>query len=126
MHFKGSGYAFEAPRDVLMSIPGIEFKEMVRNRALQMCCDAGGVKAGIPNLALDMAQARVKDVEDTGSQIVSSTCPFCCRNIMGARSAASSHVKAVAVVELMAKSMGLDATNPENPSTKFREQDMLV
>ncbi len=127
MHVKGKDWAFEAPRDVLRSIPGIEFKEMARNRALQRCCGAGGgVKAGIPDLALDMAKARVKDVEETGSQIVASTCPFCRRNIMDARSAAGAPVKVVDVVELMAKSMGLDTTIPENPYSKFQEQDVIV
>lgn len=60
MHIKGKDWAFEAPRDVLQSIPGVKFKEMARNRDLQICCGAGGgVKAGIPDLALDMAKARV-------------------------------------------------------------------
>jgi heterodisulfide reductase subunit D len=93
---EGKDWAFEARRDVLQSIPGIEFAEMARNRALQCCCGAGGgVKGGIPDLALDMAQARVKDVEETGSQIVASTCPFCRRNIMDASTAADSPVKVV-------------------------------
>ena len=127
MHVKGKDWAFEAPRDVLQSIPGVDFKEMARNRALQRCCGAGGgVKAGIPDLALDMAKARVKDVEETASQIVASTCPFCRRNIMDARTAAGSPVKVVDVVELMAQSMGLDTTIPENPYTKYQEQDVIA
>lgn len=56
---------------------------MVRNRALQRCCGAGGgVKAGIPDLALDCAKMRVKDGEEVSAEIMASTCPFCRRNIM--------------------------------------------
>lgn len=127
MHIKGKDWAFEAPRDVLQSIPGVKFKEMARNRALQRCCGAGGgVKAGIPDLALDMAKARVSDVESTGAQVVSSTCPFCRRNLMDGRSACESKVKVVDVVELMAQAMGLDTTIPENPYSKYQEQDVLA
>jgi len=61
MHLKGKDWSFEAPRDVVQSIPGVKFQEMVRNRALQRCCGAGGgVKAGIPDLAMDCAMAEFR------------------------------------------------------------------
>jgi heterodisulfide reductase subunit D len=84
------------------------------------------VKAGIPDLALDCAKARVKDAEEVGAEIVASSCPFCRRNIMDGRNAAGSSVKMLDVVELLAASMGLDTTIPENPYTKYQEQDVIV
>lgn len=127
MHVSSKDWAFEAPRDVLQSIPGINFVEMTRSRALQRCCGAGGgVKAGIPDLALDMGKARVIDVEEKGAQVVASTCPFCRRNLMDARTAAGSPMKVVDVIELVAKGMSLDTTIPENPYTKYQEQDVIV
>jgi len=127
MHISGKDWAFEAPRDVLQSIPGINFKEMARNRALQRCCGAGGgVKAGIPDLALDCGKARIADAQATSAQVVASTCPFCRLNLMDARTAAESPLKVVDVVELMAQSMGLDTSIPENPYTKFQKQDVIV
>ena len=125
MHVSSKDWAFEAPRDVLQSIPGINYVEMTRNRALQRCCGAG-VKAGIPDLATDMGKARVADVEEKGAQVVASTCPFCRRSLMDARTAAGSPVKVVDVVELVAKGMNLDTTIPENPYTKYQEQDVIV
>ncbi len=127
MHEIGRDWAFEASRECIESIPGVKFKDMVRNRELQRCCGAGGgVKAGIPDLALDMAKARVKDGEEVQADIIASTCPFCRRNIMDGRNDAKSSIKVLDVVELMAASMGLDMTIPENPYTKFQEQDVLV
>jgi len=127
MHEIGRDWAFEASRHCLESIPGVKFKDMVRNRELQRCCGAGGgVKAGIPDLALDMAKERVKDGEEIQADIISSTCPFCRRNIMDGRNDAKSSIKVLDVVELMAASMGLDTTIPENPYTKYQEQDTLV
>jgi len=127
MHEIGRDWAYEASRDCLQSIPGLKFVDMVRNRELQRCCGAGGgVKAGIPDLALDMAKARVIDGEEVNADIIASTCPFCRRNIMDGRSDAKSSIKVLDVVELMAASMGLDMTIPENPYTKYQEQDVLV
>jgi len=127
MHEMGKDWAFEASRECIQSIPGVKFKDMVRNRELQRCCGAGGgVKAGIPDLALDCAKARVTDGEEVSADIIASTCPFCRRNIMDGRNDAKSGIKVLDVVELMAASMGLDMTIPENPYTKFQEQDVLV
>jgi heterodisulfide reductase subunit D len=127
MHLKGRDWAFEAPRECVQSIPGVKFQEMVRNRALQRCCGAGGgVKAGIPDLALDCAKARVQDATDVQAEVVASTCPFCRLNLIDGRNAAKSPIKMVDIVEMMAASMGLDMTIPENPYTKFQSQDVLV
>jgi heterodisulfide reductase subunit D len=127
MHLKGKDWAFEAPREVVQSIPGVKFQEMVRNRALQRCCGAGGgVKAGIPDLAMDCAKARVQDATDIQAEVISSTCPFCRLNLIDGRNAAQSPIKMVDIVEMMAASMGLDTAIPENPYTKFQSQDVLV
>ncbi len=127
MHLKGKDWAFEAPRDCIQSIPGVKFRDMVRNRALQRCCGAGGgVKAGIPDLALDCAKARVQDATDVQSEVIASTCPFCRLNLSDGRNAAQSKIKIVDVVEMMAASMGLDTKIPENPYTKYQSQDVLV
>ena len=75
---------------VIQSIPGVKFRDMVRNRALQRCCGAGGgVKAGIPDLALDCAKARVQDATDVQAEVIASTCPFCRLNLSDGRNAAS-------------------------------------
>lgn len=127
MHLKGKDWSFEAPRDVVQSIPGVKFQEMVRNRALQRCCGAGGgVKAGIPDLAMDCAMARVQDATDIQAEVICSTCPFCRLNLIDGRNTAKSPIKMVDIVEMMAASMGLDTTIPENPYTKFQSQDVLV
>lgn len=127
MHLKGKDWAFEAARDCIQSIPGVKFQDMVRNRALQRCCGAGGgVKAGIPDLAMDCAKARVQDATDIQAEVIASTCPFCRLNLIDGRNAAQSPIKMVDVVEMMAASMGLDTTIPENPYTKYQSQDVLV
>ncbi|HNX10066.1 MAG TPA: (Fe-S)-binding protein [Methanothrix sp.] len=127
MHLKGKDWAFEAPRDCIQSMPGVKFQDMVRNRALQRCCGAGGgVKAGVPDLAMDCAKARVQDAAEINAEVIASTCPFCRLNLIDGRNSAKSSIKMVDIVEMMAASMGLDTTIPENPYTKFQSQDVLV
>lgn len=127
MHLKGKDWSFEAPRDCIQSIPGVKFQDMVRNRALQRCCGAGGgVKAGIPDLAMDCAIARVQDATEINAEVIASTCPFCRLNLIDGRNTSKSPIKMVDIVEMMAASMGLDTTIPENPYTKFQSQDVLV
>jgi len=72
---------YDIPRDALLKIPGLEFKEMKRNRNNAWCCGAGGgVKSEFPDLALDISKERIKEAIDTGAQILTTSCPFCINN----------------------------------------------
>ena len=69
---------FDAPREVLKSIPGIEFVEMERSREFSRCCGAGGgLKAGYPDIQNKISQKRVTDALATGATELVSACPFC-------------------------------------------------
>jgi heterodisulfide reductase subunit D len=102
---------FNAPRFVLSHIPGIKFVEMDRSKEFQRCCGAGGgVKAGIPDLAVAMGEARVKDALETNADILSSACPFCKRNLSDGRDALKSDIVVEDVIELVAEALGLSTT----------------
>ncbi|TAN46157.1 MAG: hypothetical protein EPN24_01765, partial [Candidatus Methanoperedens sp.] len=99
---------FEEPRKVLKSMPGVKFVEMERNRDEQRCCGAGGgVKAGIPDLALAVAKARMNDAKATGAQVLISTCPFCRRNLIDGRDELKMDMYMDDLVVLVAHLMGL-------------------
>lgn len=69
---------FEAPREVLKSIPGIQFVEMERSREFSRCCGAGGgLKAGYPDMQNKISQKRISDALATGATELVSACPFC-------------------------------------------------
>ncbi len=69
---------FQAPRDIMEAIPGLELMEMPRNRQYSRCCGAGGgLKAGFPDIQNRMAVRRVKEAEETGAKELVSCCPFC-------------------------------------------------
>ena len=99
---------FEEPRKVIKSMPGIKLVEMKRNRKEQRCCGAGGgVKAGIPDLALGVAKARVTDAKETGAEALISTCPFCRRNLLDGRNELKLDMSVDDLVVLTANLMGL-------------------
>jgi Fe-S oxidoreductase len=71
---------YDAPREVLQAIPGLELMEMHRNRKNAFCCGGGG-----GNFFTDIlgpgenspARVRVREALDTGAQILAVACPQC-------------------------------------------------
>jgi len=71
---------YEAPREVLKSIPGVELVEMARNREDAFCCGGGG-----GNFFTDMLgtgeespdRIRISEALDTGAEILAVACPMC-------------------------------------------------
>jgi heterodisulfide reductase subunit D len=105
---------YDAPRFVLEHIPGVKFVEMDRVKEFQRCCGAGGgVKAGIPDLALSVAESRVKDALDTNADVLSSSCPFCKRNIMDGRDSLKADIEVEDVIVLVAQALGLSVEEPK-------------
>ncbi|MDD4496880.1 MAG: (Fe-S)-binding protein, partial [Methanosarcinaceae archaeon] len=107
---------FEPPRIVLENIPGVRFVEMERVKEFQSCCGAGGgVKAGMPELAVGVASTRVEDALKTNPDILSSACPFCKRNLSDGRDAltekntpGAEKLEVEDIIVLVAEALGLE------------------
>jgi heterodisulfide reductase subunit D len=81
---------------------------MERIREEQRCCGAGGgVKAGIPDLALGVAKDRMNDAKATGAKALISTCPFCRRNLIDGRDELKMDMFMDDLIVLVAYLMGL-------------------
>lgn len=81
---------YDAPRDVLEKLPGIEFVEMPRIRENAWCCGAGaGVKSAFKDFALETSKRRIEEAESTASTLI-TCCPFCERNLGDAITAMDS------------------------------------
>ena len=104
------GSIYDAPRIVLNAIPKIKLVEMKRSKETARCCGAGGgVKAGMPELALDMSLKRLQDAASTGANILVTSCPFCLTNFKDALKEKQMDLEAIDLVELLAKQLDISA-----------------
>jgi Fe-S oxidoreductase len=71
---------YDAPRQLLQAIPGIELVEMARTGKNAFCCGGGGGNfyTGISASGRERASmARVKEAWDSGAKILAVACPTC-------------------------------------------------
>ncbi|HET9494186.1 MAG TPA: heterodisulfide reductase-related iron-sulfur binding cluster [Chloroflexia bacterium] len=69
---------YDAPRNVLEAIPGVELREMTRTRNNALCCGAGGGRMWVEeHVGRRMNQNRMQDALDTGAPTLAAACPFC-------------------------------------------------
>jgi Fe-S oxidoreductase len=79
--YNGAFGVYEAPRNLLQSIPGIELVEMERNREAAWCCGAGGgAREAYPKFSQWTAGERIEEAEATGADALVSACPWCEKN----------------------------------------------
>jgi len=73
---------YNAPREILNAVPGLELVEMERSKGNAFCCGGGG-----GNFFTDIlgggedspARIRVKEALDTGAEIIAVACPQCAK-----------------------------------------------
>jgi Fe-S oxidoreductase len=95
---------FDAPRNVLKKIKGVEIIEMERSRENSRCCGAGGgYKSQYNDLAVNIAAERVKDAEETGADILVTCCPFCVVNLTQGAKQINSKIKVMDLAEVLLK-----------------------
>ncbi len=71
---------FEAPRELLKSVPGLELFDFPKNRTESECC-GGPFMASYPDMAKSIAAKRVKSALDIGVDTIAVTCPTCLLNL---------------------------------------------
>ena len=98
----------DAPREVIKSIPGIDFVEMERNRYESKCCGAGGgFKAGFGKSAISIASRRIEEALETGATTLISSCVFCKLNFLDAVKEYGHDIKVVNIEDLFIDLMEL-------------------
>ena len=101
---------FDEPRNILKTIPGVEYVDMARTRLQARCCGGGGgVGANIPEMAVEMAAERVRDALAVGAEVIVSGCAACKDNLRkGAKAIPKDErgkIKVMDITEMVANAM---------------------
>jgi Fe-S oxidoreductase len=110
MSLKRSGRKgiFDAPRNIIQSIPGMELTEMERIREYSWCCGAGGgVLEAYPDFAAWTAQERIEEALATGAEALVTACPWCERVFNDAVEETGAAISVYDLNDLALKAAGL-------------------
>jgi Fe-S oxidoreductase/nitrate reductase gamma subunit len=99
---------YNAPREILRSIPGVNLKEMERSKDKALCCGMGGGNMWyeLPE-GEDLAKNRLKDVGETKTEKLATSCSFCLINFNSSKSqvAETEEIEIEDVASILAKSL---------------------
>ena len=95
---------YEAPRNVIRSVPGVTLVEMEENGRYALCCGGGGDVAMCNQPLVEaVARRRLQQALDTEAQVLVSACQQCKRTLMTAARQKKARVQVLDVVELVAR-----------------------
>ena len=98
---------YDAPRNILNAIPGIELMEKERIKDQSWCCGGGG---GVRTAFLDFAQATAAKLIDevkntTEAEAIVTCCPFCEQNIGDVLSRTEDEMKLINLIALVKRAV---------------------
>jgi heterodisulfide reductase subunit D len=97
---------YDAPRELLAYIPGLEFREMSANRENALCCGGGGdVEVADQEVTMGVAGQRLAQVQATDAKYVLSACQQCKRTLQEGARLNKIRVRAMDLTELVWQSI---------------------
>ncbi|MBK7407894.1 MAG: 4Fe-4S dicluster domain-containing protein [Saprospirales bacterium] len=104
---------FDAPRNVLKAIPGIDLIEMGRCRENSYCCGGGGGGMWLDGFMSDhvnerLSEKRVREAVETGADVLAVCCPYEVSRFEDAVKSTGNEGKLIVrdIVELMEEALG--------------------
>ncbi|HNS52622.1 MAG TPA: (Fe-S)-binding protein [Anaerolineae bacterium] len=97
---------YDAPREVIARVPGIELREMDASREVALCCGGGGDVQMVDETATSaVADRRLAQAQQTGARIVLSACQQCKRTLMGAARRQRARMQVLDLAEIVWRAM---------------------
>lgn len=106
---------YDAPRDVLKAIPGLEFVEMERSREQSMCCGGGGGGLWMEKAKGErLSDLRIEDAMATGATVLATSCPYCITMFEDSSRTLNvdEQIKIKDVTELLLESLDINIDEP--------------
>lgn len=104
-----------APRQILNTIPGLQFIEMEHNQEDTICCGGGGGRMWMETEAGErFSDLRIEELQKTGAQVLATACPYCIACLEDSIKAKSIlDVKVMDIVEIVSASLTGDSEKNE-------------
>jgi Fe-S oxidoreductase len=97
---------FDAPREIITSIPGVTFVELAHNKAASLCCGGGGNLQSVDaDTAAKITALRVEEIKATGATIVVSACQQCETMLIAAIQKAKLPVRVMDISQLILEAL---------------------
>jgi Fe-S oxidoreductase len=104
--YNGAYGVYDAPRNVLRSVPGLKLVEMERIREYSWCCGAGGGCGETdPEFSRWTASERVTEANSTGADALVTACPWCESNFRSTPDEDGKTIEVLDVVELVERAL---------------------
>ena len=77
---------YDAPRDILRQLPGVELNEMAESRQNSLCCGGGGGRIWMDTPKGErFADLRMAQAQEVGAEVLVTACPYCISNFEESR-----------------------------------------
>jgi heterodisulfide reductase subunit D len=98
---------YDAPRNILKQIPGLKLVELANNRQLSVCCGGGGdIEMIDPELSAAIAERKIQEIQDTGAEVVVTSCQQCIRTISGYARKHEIDLRVLDITEVVLEAIG--------------------
>jgi len=92
---------YEEPRQIVKKL-GYDLKEMKLNKEMSFCCGAGSsVRTNYPKVAESIANQRIKMAQETGAEILFTSCPMCYMHLKENAEKSKSKIKVKELSQLI-------------------------
>jgi len=108
---------YDAPRDFIRAIPGVELVEMEHNREWAHCCGSVLTLIKEPPVAADIGKARMDEAMETGAEKILAMCPCCEFQFRVTAEKKELSIETVDLARFAASTLGYDFPDP-NPEVQ--------
>lgn len=116
-HMGRVSHIYEEPREMIKSIPGVEYVEMQHNKDEAHCCGSVLTLIKEPLVAHDIGKDRLDEAEEAGAEKVLAACPCCEFQLRVSAEKKNSPVEVVDLARFAASKLGHDFPDP-NPEVQ--------
>jgi heterodisulfide reductase subunit D len=93
---------YDAPRNIINAIPGIEFREMAEVGEYALCCGGGGdVEMADADLVAAVSKRRLEQAQATEAKVILSACQQCKRTLTASTRREKVRMRVLDLVELV-------------------------